>query len=108
MTYFNSLVYVVGLIFCLHFVVEKKLPFIRMLIFSVIYACIHYFMMIDGMFDANQYILVIISIVMLDWLMLCWLYGKMEFWLLFYSTIYFGLYVVGQNIILSFLLGKIK
>lgn len=100
MGYLNSLVYTGGLTLCLSLIFHKDIHLMKKILFVLFYALLHFFLISEGSSDINKYILLFISVILMDWLMLCWLQGKIEMWVLFYTSFYFVFYLIGQNIIM--------
>lgn len=107
MGYLNSLVYTGGLTLCLSLIFHKDIHLIKRILFVWFYALLNFFLISEGSTDINKYILLFIGVIVMDWLMLCWLQGKIEIWVFFYTTFYFVFYLIGQNIVRYVMLEKV-
>lgn len=96
--YISGLFYVLGLTFSVYPFLHQKRSILQIIILLCVYSIL-YFLISQTILIFEQSVLIYVLTILLDWLMMSWLYGKLEKWIMFYTTFYLCQYLIVFSII---------
>ena len=96
--YISGLFYVLGLTFSIYPFLHQKRSILQIIILLCVYSIL-YFLISQTILIFEQSVLIYVLTILLDWLMMSWLYGKLEKWIMFYTTFYLCQYLIVFSII---------
>lgn len=91
--YISGLFYVLGLTFSVYPFLHQKRSVLQIIILLCVYSIL-YFLISQTILIFEQSVLIYVLTILLDWLMMSWLYGKLEKWIMFYTTFYLCQYLI--------------